>query len=271
MAAKGAVAFATEAQVCAAIRELFPLPAYALLPGVADATGTMRGRTIDALVMSCWPSRGLRLYGVEIKVSRSDWLRELKDPAKAESVCRFCDCFYLAVGSDEIVKDGELPPTWGLLAPKGGKLAVKVPAPALDPTPMSRPFLAAILRAASEGYQKGLREEISKARHQGYQEGKQSVERTDESEAARTRRAYEDLRKAVDEFQTASGMHLSAFGDGARRMGEAVKFVMYGGLDRVPRAIDEAEKTAKRLLEEVKSYRATVARHAEAEPGSLPA
>jgi hypothetical protein len=50
---------------------------YAIFFEVANGTGTHRRRTIDALVMELWPSDGLNLHALEIKVSRQDWLREL--------------------------------------------------------------------------------------------------------------------------------------------------------------------------------------------------
>ena len=50
----------------------------------------------DAVIMSLWPSRGLELHGVEIKVSRADWKREAADPAKAEAIAAYCDAGELA-------------------------------------------------------------------------------------------------------------------------------------------------------------------------------
>jgi len=35
--------------------------------------------------MDLWPSGGLEIHGHEVKVSRSDWLRELKEPEKRPS------------------------------------------------------------------------------------------------------------------------------------------------------------------------------------------
>jgi hypothetical protein len=47
---------------------------------VASGTGAQAGRSADMLAMNMFPSRGLRIHGVECKASRSDWLRELKNP-----------------------------------------------------------------------------------------------------------------------------------------------------------------------------------------------
>lgn len=150
----------TEAGVFAALARRFCAPEWACFRGVADATGAGHRRTVDALLMNMYPSRGLTIEGVEIKVSRGDWLRELKKPSKQETVFRYCDRFWLAVGDPAIVRDGELPATWGLLVPgRGGKMKIATRAPELSPEPITKPFMAAILRRASEGHDK-LRREV---------------------------------------------------------------------------------------------------------------
>lgn len=75
------------------------------------------GRKLDLLVVSLWRSRGLALDGVEIKVSASDWRRELGNGAKADFWWRHTNRFWVAVsaGLIETVKP-ELPPGWGLLS-----------------------------------------------------------------------------------------------------------------------------------------------------------
>ena len=140
----------TEAALTVALREKYQPPTFAFLPQVADGTGSNKSRTADAIVMGLWPSRGLDIIGFEIKVSRSAWLQELKKPAKAESIARFCDQWYVVVADVGIVKDGELPSAWGLMAPRGnGKLWTHKEAPMKEAEPITRRFLAAILRNAA--------------------------------------------------------------------------------------------------------------------------
>lgn len=67
---------------------------------------------IDFLAVSLWPSRHFEVHGYEIKVSRSDWLKELKQPTKARNGMARCDFWYLAAPPG-ILKDGELPDRWG--------------------------------------------------------------------------------------------------------------------------------------------------------------
>src|SRR4051812_18306594 len=76
----------TARDLVAALERRVPRPEYVLLEQVRGATGITEGadRSADAIAMSVWPSRGLELHGFEVKVSRGDWLRELREPAKAE-------------------------------------------------------------------------------------------------------------------------------------------------------------------------------------------
>jgi hypothetical protein len=58
----------------------------------------------------------MALSGFEIKSYRGDWLRELKNPAKAEGIASCCNYWWIVAGNLEIVQTGELPEPWGLLA-----------------------------------------------------------------------------------------------------------------------------------------------------------
>lgn len=144
--------FATETEAFAAVCKRFAPPAWAVFAGVANGTGSRANRWADAIAMSVWPSRGLEVHGFEIKVSRNDVLRELKDPAKAEAIASYCDRWWLVVGSSKLIREGELPPTWGLLVPHAGGLKAVKEAPKLKPKALDRSFVAAILRRAAERF-----------------------------------------------------------------------------------------------------------------------
>lgn len=142
---------ATARDVREALRKRFAPPAWAVFDEVRNSTGHVKKpRHIDVLAMSLYPSRGIELHGVEIKVSRSDWIRERDDPEKAEAIASYCDRFWLAAGDASIVKDGELPAGWGLLLLKGEKLFTVKGAPELAAKPLDRHFVAAILRCAAD-------------------------------------------------------------------------------------------------------------------------
>lgn len=87
------------------------------------------------------------MHGHEVKVSRSDWLSELRDPTKAERVKRFCNFWWLVVPDASIVKPGELPEDWGLMVKAGSNLRTKVKAPEMDTEPLTLDFIAGLTSA----------------------------------------------------------------------------------------------------------------------------
>jgi hypothetical protein len=90
------------------------------------------------------------LIGHEVKVSRSDWLHELRQPEKAEAWKRFCHEWYLVVSEEAIVRPGELPEDWGLLVSHGRSLRMVQRATRLVPEPMGMSQIAALTRAVMQ-------------------------------------------------------------------------------------------------------------------------
>ena len=128
---------------------------YAFIQEFRGGTAWTRESRADAIVMGLWPSIGLELIGFELKVSRADWLREIKNPNKCEPIKQFCDQWYLVVYDGGICKDwdGELPDDWGYMIRDFDKILVKKEAPKLNPKPIDKPFLASIMRLASKDFQ----------------------------------------------------------------------------------------------------------------------
>jgi hypothetical protein len=129
-----------------------PPPACAFIPEFRCGTGYSRESRADAIAMHLWPSapQGLELVGFELKVSRSDWLRELKQPYKADPIKQFCDRWYVVCANDKIVKYvDELPKGWGLIFAEDGNLVTFIEAPKLNPLPLDRAFIAALMRRAT--------------------------------------------------------------------------------------------------------------------------
>lgn len=159
-----------------------PSHGWILLPQVRDATGAGGGRTADAIAFNAWPSRGLELHGFEMKTYRGDWLRELKQPEKAESIFQFCDRWWIVTPAPdkghgpEVVRANELPPTWGLITVDDGKVdAIAKEAAKLKAKPLDRVFVAAILRALQKCETPEAK--IAAARSEGVKEGIQQGER----------------------------------------------------------------------------------------------
>lgn len=128
---------------------------YSRAEHVKVAAGHYAARICDYMAIDLWngfgPDRGPKLHGHEIKVSRADWLSELRDPSKAEAFATYCDFWWLVVADPAMVKPGELPAGWGLMIPHGRSLRVVTQAglrPA--PEPMPRDLQATITRAVTK-------------------------------------------------------------------------------------------------------------------------
>lgn len=139
----------TSADIKKALLVHYAPPSHRVFFEVAADTGMKANRHIDALACGIWPSVGHEIAGIEIKVSRSDWKREMADPAKAQELMRFCNRWWLAC-PDGLITADEVPATWGILYLKeGGGLRVKKQAPALTPDPITRGFMMAVVRQAN--------------------------------------------------------------------------------------------------------------------------
>lgn len=137
------------ADVRAALRNGYKQPEWALFFEVADGTGMNKRRTADGILMNMYPSRGLTVHGLEFKVSRSDWTRELRDPDKAESIARFCD-LWSVVAPKGLIDSKELPRTWGLIEVDGTATRIKTQASERKATPLTRSFVASLVRSVAK-------------------------------------------------------------------------------------------------------------------------
>lgn len=223
-------------QIDALLASRYCAPEYALLFNVKNRTGFGMGgsdRFADAVAMNLYPSRGMEVLGFEVKASRGDWIKERDDPAKAEAIAKFCDRWWLVVGDPDIVKPGELPPTWGLLVPGRGGLVVATDAPKLDAEPLNRRFIAAMLRRAVEQSP----EVVAAAEQRGYERGYKLAEKNAASHlgTAENARKHLDeellrLRQDVQWFEQAAGIAISGYRTD-RRIGEVVRLALAGRFD----------------------------------------
>ena len=216
----------TAYEVVNALRAKYAGNAFAFLEQVGDGTGARQHRWCDVLVMSLWPSRGLDIIGIEVKVSRSDWLKELSLPEKADAIARYCDYWYVAVGDENIVQAGELPSTWGMMEPTtDGKIRCKVEAKKLDPQPISRDFLAAVLRQAT-----GQLTDVAKMAseyNRGVKDGKDERDKYFETRRGTAISDLKQLQEQVAKFEKASGIDIRYSWDSGR-IGDAVRRVLNG-------------------------------------------
>lgn len=198
-----AATFVTSDQVWVALRLRFPAPRYATMAEVRDSTGISHKRTADAIIVNLWGSDGHEIQGVETKVSRSDFLQELKDPTKASAIFQYCDRFWLAVGDPDIVKEGELPVNWGLLVPKGKSLVVAKPAPKLEPVPITRKFLGGLMRAAED--QLSNKREVEIMLRSEYERGRNDGNKRSEQTFAELKKKIEEQAESMRKISAAIG------------------------------------------------------------------
>ena len=216
----------------------YPSPQYGFITQVKNGTGCMATRTADAIAMSLWPSRGLELIGFELKVSRSDWLTELKNPQKAEEIMSYCDRWYLVVSDKDIVKTGELPPTWGLMRATGRGMRVEVEAPELKPVELDRLFLAGIFRNICE--KMIAKELIQKKIDESYKRGIESVGYTIDGLKEENKR----LKNSIRIFEVRSGIKIFEWEESNNELGDAVKEVLSGKNKRAKEELVKLRKTA---------------------------
>lgn len=115
-----------------------------LKPGTGAIGGYLGG--IDFWAMHPWPSERFTRISIEIKVSRSDFLRECRQPEKQDRALRNSNLLYFAAPVGII-------PVWDLRSDAGlfevqpnGTLYEARKAPWRDAEPPSLSFMAAVMR-----------------------------------------------------------------------------------------------------------------------------
>jgi len=223
---------------------------WAFMAQVRNAAGFNATRTLDALALHLWPSRGLALHGFEIKVSRPDWLREVKDPAKAEDACRLVEFFWI-VAPKGVVKKGELPPTWGLIEIHGTgtqedawRLRTKTAAPCLldagqkNRGPLQRGLVVSMLRSIPGAVPGGRLpsasdREIEEAKTAGYRDGYEAGRKFESDRKGLLQQDLDNWRQLQGDLQAAGLSRHSAGPFGLAPHVQAIASVVQGGtIDR---------------------------------------
>jgi hypothetical protein len=179
------------------------------------------------------------LHGIEVKVSRSDWRTELKNPQKAEAVARYCDFWWVAAPKG-VVPVAEVPAGWGLIEFDGKRWSHAKPAPKKEAEPITRQFLAPFLRRACEIDDEEVNALVQKALES---ERKKIDERIEREVKLRSNRA-QNLITAVEQFQKASGINIDSYDLGY--IGAAVEVARALG---IPRDFRPSALTALQNLE----------------------
>lgn len=222
----------TAADLVIAINTTWPTvggkPRYVVAFEVHNGAGFAYGRRLDAVVFDTWPSGGLLLHGLEIKVTPGDFRRELQNTTKASDWTEHLDWFSI-VAPPGVAKLDLMPEKWGLYQLcEGGKLKAKRKPLMLHDggriATINRTFAAAFCRALVD------RSLSKEAEHAAFERGRKDAEYWGADRAMRAERKAESLEERLTAFENASGVSISDW-PGAQKIGEAVQFVLRGGLD----------------------------------------
>lgn len=237
---------------------------YVVAEHVHNGAGFSYGRALDAVALDTWPSGGLTLHGIEVKVSMSDLRRELSDTRKAAGFTRYLDHFSIAAAptcgkQTDIL--ALLPPSWGLLVPnKAGDALRCVRRPLMlheGERDVDRSFMAAFCRALMARSESAAM--LKAAREEGAEAERKSAQFTIKS----CQRDHDALQATVAKFEEASGLKLSNWTAG--KMGDAVRFIMDGGLSNTAWRVKQLRELAEELMVNAQALEDFGATLAEAE------
>ncbi|MCW2899998.1 MAG: hypothetical protein JWO67_2263 [Streptosporangiaceae bacterium] len=263
-AAKPKLAGVTTAAVREALIKHYRKPGSDRSGEILIAEPQAPGRTVrrcDLLRIGMWASRGTGIDAHEIKVSRSDWLRELDDPAKAEAWWPYCSRFWI-VAPPGIIQPGELPEGWGLMElPSNGRRFKVIVQAATKVPELTVPLLVELLRRADNqrlGEMDRMRERHRRELHRAEQVGRETAERRSIPPFVQQRL---DL---LERLEAAIGMELSAWRDSQGRQITAPELaaVLDDAAQNVTayRRMQDAERVRSALLSEVRRLAAQLER-----------
>lgn len=232
-----------ESELVQRIRGRFCMPEYAT---IANVQGD-QGKFADAIAVNLWRSRGYAVVGFEVKSARSDWLRELKQPEKAEACAAYCHTFFI-VANEGVVKDGELPLGWGLMEPHGEFLRIKANAKTNEHRKeLTRSFMVNLIRRASEKGENA--KELAAVRGEGWRAGlDEGIRRSESREDKSARQRLDIFEKMHAEFKERTGIEISGW-DGGKQL--VATYKLSQRIERIPISLRYVADTLKREVKDI--------------------
>lgn len=224
------------------VRARYATNGCVVLEEVRNAGGFNASRAVDMLAMETWPSKGYVTRAFEIKVTRSDWLRERADPSKAEAFAAMVDEFWI-VSPPGVALVEELPAGYGLFHSAGAqrlKLMRQAATRVGQRAPIDRALVAAMLVRSQDA--KRVERLIADAR----KEERAMIEPRIQHLVERRAGDATGLQASVAAFEARSGVRIGSYDGG--RIGDAVRVVRDGKLPQLAR---EAKFAHGRLAEVV--------------------
>lgn len=243
----------------AAMSKRWAAPEWAIMWEVGDATGVNGRRYADAVMMSLWPSRGLELHGVEIKISRPDWKREAADPTKAEAIGQYCDRWWIHTPEGVVDDLSDIPPLWGLREWTGKQWRTIKEAGLRENVPDApRSFLASMLRRADGLQKEFIREATAEARQEAIRHSEEERKRHRDNVKREVERRTAELQRSVEQFsamENAMGLRFSDWSIDGAQLGRAAKALCEAAGDdwsgvkpeRLRRLADEVDQLKQSL------------------------
>jgi len=166
-------------------------------------------RRADLVHVGLWASRGAGGIDVcELKTSRSDFRREIDQPAKAEAWWPYSSRFWIVSPSVEVTPPGELPPGWGLMVPGRARRFKTVVAPAEREPKITTGLLVTLLKATETTRVNAVERERDRLRAAHRQE-MQEVRREAQMRALPS--AERQRLELLDQLEAALGMTLDRY------------------------------------------------------------
>lgn len=176
---------------------------------LATSTGSDKKNILDAWAMHVWPSTNFERITYEVKVSRSDFAREIASPQKRKSGLLYSNRFYF-VTPEGLVKPAEIPAECGLLEfDADGRERYTVHAPWRD---MDRPtwaFMAAAMREAQRLADKRVTAQVLteyEERERTLTKWREDLRAQQDAQEAARRQLHEEWQKCRD-AQRAAGLN----------------------------------------------------------------
>lgn len=174
------------------------MPGGVFVPEVGF-NGPGGNRRADAIYIGFTAASGRLMIGHELKVTRSDWLRELDEPVKSCAWSEQCHEWWI-VAVPGVVKRDEVPAEWGLMEPprgsRGRRMRVVKPAERFHGRQPSWDVCRSVLARWDTLRAKVIRDSVDEVRRDAQERISAARQLFDENSAERA--AQETLRKLAE-------------------------------------------------------------------------
>lgn len=158
---------------------------------------------------------------------------------------------------EDIAKEGEIPKPWGLMTVINGKLKTIKDAPQLKSKAPDKTFIAAMLKRATKGMipENSIKDRINEAKADCVENYKKNAP----WEVKSLQKDLDKLKKIISVFEEASGLKIDHYRSPHKKLGEAVKFILDGGLPVVLRDLIRIQTQFRSVYKEIDQGMAVIA------------